>query len=194
MRPAEVLAVRHGETEWSASGRHTSRTDMPLTEDGRAQAAQLGARLAARTFALVLSSPRARALETCHLAGLGERVQVDDDLAEWDYGEYEGMTTEEIRATRPGWWMWSDGYPGGEAAADVSRRADRVIARCREAEGDAAVFAHGHILRVFGARWIDQPVALGAALSLSTASVCVLGWERDVAAITSWNDTSHLQL
>jgi broad specificity phosphatase PhoE len=184
--------VRHGETQWSATGRHTGRTDIPLSEDGRHQAELVRRPLADRRFALVLSSPLSRALDTCRLAGLGDAVQLDDDLMEWDYGEYEGLTTEEITARRPGWWMWTDGYPGGEMPNDVAVRCDRVIRRCRGADGDVAVFAHGHVLRVFGARWINQPPAVGGSLKLSTAAISVLGWEHDVPAIGGWNDVSHL--
>lgn len=193
MTEPEIVAVRHGETEWSARGRHTGRTDIPLSDEGRRQAALVGRRLAGRRFALVLSSPLSRALDTCRLAGFGDHVQLDDDLVEWDYGEYEGLTTEEITARRPGWWMWTDGYPGGEMPADVAARCDRVIARCRAADGDVAVFAHGHTLRVFGARWIDQPPALGGALKLATAAISMLGWEHDLPAINTWNDASRPQ-
>jgi probable phosphoglycerate mutase len=189
-----VLAVRHGETEWSASGQHTSRTDIPLADGGREEARLVASVLQGRTFGLVLCSPRQRAVETCQLAGLGERMTVDRDLAEWDYGEYEGRTTADITAERPGWSMWTDGYPGGETIEEVAARADRVVARCRAAsgEGDVAVVAHGHILRVFGARWIGRPPTLGQALMLSTASISELGWEHDSPAIVRWNDTSHL--
>ncbi len=180
-----VVAVRHGETEWSASGQHTSRTDIALTEAGRQQALRLRDALAGYSFAQVLCSPRARAIETAQIAGLS--FEVDDDLAEWDYGEYEGLTTDEIRARRPGWWMWRDGYPGGENADDIAIRVDRVIARCRAIDGDTALFAHGHLLRVLGARWVEQPVAFGGSLALGTAAVSVLGWDRDAPVIARWN-------
>ena len=188
-----VLTVRHGETAWSASGRHTGRTDIPLTEAGRHQAALAGARLVEATFALVLTSPLERARETCALAGLGDAAVVDDDLQEWDYGAYEGLTTDEIRRQRPGWYLWRDGCPGGEQAVDVGRRADRVIARCRAAGGDVAVFAHGHLLRVLGARWTGAGATFGASLLLSTAAVCVLDYERETAVLARWNDTGHLE-
>ena len=188
-----VLVVRHGETEWSASGRHTGRTDIALSDEGRRQAMLLRPRLAGRPFAAVLSSPLSRALETCRLAGLGDRAELDDDLVEWDYGEFDGLTTEEIKKEHPGWWMWTDGYPGGESVEQVTARVDRVISRCRSIDGDVALFAHGHLLRVFAARWIDQPAALGASLALSTAAISDLGWDREVPAITGWNDVAHLR-
>jgi broad specificity phosphatase PhoE len=188
-----VLLARHGETEWSASGRHTSRTDVPLTEAGRRDAVRLGERLAGRDFALVLTSPRRRSRETCALAGLAPGAVVDDDLVEWDYGEYEGLTTPGIRETRPGWSVWSDSTPGGETADEVGARADRVIARALAAGGDVALFAHGHLLRVLGARWIGLPPAGGGHLALSTGAVCELGFERERRAIWAWNETSHLR-
>jgi broad specificity phosphatase PhoE len=187
-----IVLVRHGATEWSASGQHTSRTDVPLTEEGRAGAAKLRPRLAGFDFALVLTSPMSRARETARLAGLGERAVVDGDLCEFDYGEYEGRTTAEIRETVPGWTVWDSPMPGGETVADVGRRADRVIERAVAADGNVALFAHGHLLRVLGARWIEQPPALGANLALDTGAVCRLSWERERRALWTWNDTSHL--
>ena len=184
---AQIVLVRHGETEWSRDGRHTSRTDIPLTGEGQSQARSLGARLDAWTFALVLTSPMARARETCRLAGQGERAQVTDDLKEWDYGDYEGRRTAEIRAERPGWTLWRDGAPGGETAFDVQRRADRVIARADVAGGDVAVFAHGHLLRILAARWAGLPPTAAAHLALDTATVSVLGWERDERVVRRWN-------
>jgi len=189
---SSVVLVRHGETEWSASGRHTSRTDVPLIETGRSQAVSIGGRLAGRAFGLVLTSPRARSIETCALAGFAERATADEDLREWDYGDYEGRTTPEIRAGRPGWSLWVDGCPGGETAEDVAARADRVIGRCRGARGEALLFGHGHMLRVFAARWLGAAPRAGAGLLLSTGAVCVLGWEREVPVLALWNDTSHL--
>jgi broad specificity phosphatase PhoE len=187
-----IVLVRHGATEWSASGQHTSRTDVPLTEEGRAGAAKLHARLAGFDFALVLSSPLSRARETAALAGFGDRAVVDDDLREFDYGEYEGRTTAEIREQRPGWDVWRDDSPGGETPDAVGVRADRVIERALAAGGDVAMFAHGHLLRVLGARWIGAPAATGGNLGLSTGSVCELGFERERRAIWLWNDTTHL--
>jgi broad specificity phosphatase PhoE len=180
--------VRHGETEWSKSGQHTSRTDIPLTEVGRRQAAGVAGKLAGHEFAFVLSSPKVRALETVHLAGFGERVETTDDLLEWDYGEDEGRTTPEIREDRPGWTIWADGPRGGETADEVALRADRVIARVRAAEDDVLVFAHGHVLRVVAARWIGQPPSEGRFFELGTATLSVLGWERETPTIERWNE------
>ena len=187
-RMARLVLIRHGETEWSASGKHTSVTDVPLLESGRRDALLLRERLAGRDFALVLSSPRARARDTAALAGL--EPEVDDDLVEFDYGSYEGRTTPEIREERPGWSVWKDGAPGGETAVDVGARADRVIERALAAGGDVAVFAHGHFLRVLGARWIGLPAVYGGHLALETGSVCELGFERERRVIWVWNDTS----
>jgi probable phosphoglycerate mutase len=187
-----VYLVRHGETEWSASGKHTSVTDVDLTDAGRAAAARLQPVFAGVDLALVLASPRARARQTAELAGLGDRVQVDEDLVEFAYGDYEGLTTPEIREHRPGWTLWDDGAPGGETAADVGRRADRVIERALAADGDVALFAHGHVLRVIGARWIEQPPTVGGSLALDTGSLCRLSYEREQRVIRAWNDTGHL--
>ncbi len=187
---AGPVLVRHGETEWSVALKHTGLTDVPLTEAGRAQARGLGGELAERSFAVVLTSPLARAVETCRLAGLGEQAQLRDDLREWDYGDYEGLTTVEIRQDRPEWWLWRDGCPGGESAADVGARADRVVAELRGLEADAAVFAHGHLLRVLAVRWVDLPAERGASLALSTGGVSELGWERDTPVVWRWNQPS----
>ena len=186
------MLARHGATEWSASGRHTGTTDVPLSETGRRQAATLRERLAGQDFALVLTSPLSRARDTCELAGLGDRAQVEPELREFDYGEYEGLTTDQIRETRPAWSIWRDGAPGGETPDDVGERADRVIARALEAGGDVALFAHGHLLRVLAARWIELPALFGGNLALSTASVSELGYERERRALWLWNDTHHL--
>jgi broad specificity phosphatase PhoE len=183
-----IVLVRHGATEWSVAGKHTGRTDVPLTDDGRRDADRLRERLAGHRFELVLSSPLARARETAERAGLGDGAQIDEDLREFDYGEYEGRTTPEIREERPGWSVWRDGTPGGERPDDVGERADRVIARVLEAGGDVAVFAHGHFLRVLGVRWIELPAAYGGNLALSTGAVCELGYERERRAIWLWND------
>jgi broad specificity phosphatase PhoE len=188
-----IVLVRHGPTEWSVSGRHTGATDVPLTEDGRAAAARLPERLARYDFALVLSSPLARARDTAELAGLGDRVRIEPDLREYDYGDYEGLTTEEIRERRPGWYLWRDGAPRGETPEQAGERADRAIARALEAGGDVALFAHGHILRTVGARWIELPPAYGGHLALGTAAVCELDLERERRVIRLWNDTSHLR-
>jgi broad specificity phosphatase PhoE len=185
----EAVLVRHAETEWSLNGRHTGRTDLPLTDHGRDVAAALRERLRAWQFALVLVSPALRARETCELCGLSAEAQVRDDLQEWDYGDYEGLTTAEIWERRPGWVLWRDGCPGGESPADVGARADRVIAEIVAAGGDVAVFSHGHMLRVLGARWIALGPEGGGRLGLSTAAICVLAHERDTAVIARWNDT-----
>jgi len=190
--PRLVLA-RHGETEWSASGKHTGTTDVPLTDKGREQARRLGERLGGREFALVLTSPLSRAMDTCEIAGLGDRAQIEPDLHEPDYGDYEGLTTDQIREQRPAWSVWRDGSPGGEIPDQAGERADRVIARALEAGGDVALFAHGHLLRVLGARWIELPAVYGGNLALGTAALCELGYERERRAVWLWNDTNHLR-
>jgi probable phosphoglycerate mutase len=183
--------VRHGETEWSASGRHTSTTDVDLTSTGETAAAALGGRLRGVRFARVLTSPRLRARRTASLAGF-PGAEAADDLVEWDYGADEGRTTAEIRTERPGWTVWSDGPRGGETHADVRRRADRLVALARAADGPVLAFSHGHFSRVVGARWLGLDVAAGAHLRLSTASVSVLDWEREAPALLHWNDTGSL--
>ena len=182
-----VVLVRHGETEWSSAGRHTSFTDLPLTARGREEARPLAGRLAGVRFALVLTSPRRRARETCELAGLAAPAEVDDDLAEWDYGSYEGRTTAEIRRTVPGWTIFTHGAPGGETADQVAARADRVIARAEAAGGVVALFSHGHFLRVLGARWAGFPASAGSALGLDTGTVSFLGHEREQRVLRVWN-------
>jgi broad specificity phosphatase PhoE len=183
----EIVLARHGETEWSRDLRHTGRTDIPLTENGRRQGALLRDALAGRSIARVLSSPLSRALETSRQAGLGDRAELVDDLVEWDYGEYEGITTAEIRTRRPDWNLWRDGCPGGEAAADVGRRADRVLASLAGLDGDVAVFAHGHVLRVLTARWLGLAPEAGALFKLDTGTLSALGHERETCVITQWN-------
>lgn len=190
-RGHEVVLVRHGETEWSRSGRHTGRTDIDLTAAGRLQAERLGPRLARRRFALVLTSPLRRATETCRLAGLERTARRRDDLAEWDYGDYEGRTTAEIRAMRPFWSLWTDGAPGGETADGVGRRVDAVIAELASADGDVAVFSHGHLLRALAARWIGLLPSDGARFALDTAATSVLGHERERPAILRWNQVGE---
>jgi broad specificity phosphatase PhoE len=185
---SELLLARHGETEWSANGRHTSRTDLPLTDTGRRHARRLAPRLADRRFALVLTSPMRRAVETCELAGLGEQAHVRDELREWDYGDYEGVTTAEIQRRRPGWSLWRDGCPNGEIAADVGARADRVIAEVRAASADAVAFGHGHMLRVLAARWLGLAPEEGALFGLATGTLSTLGYEHDTAVILSWSE------
>ena len=190
MTQPDVWLIRHGETEWSRSGRHTGRTDIALTDAGREAARALARRLAGTAFTAVLTSPLRRALDTCELAGLGRRAEPVDDLREWDYGDDEGRTTVEIRADRPGWTVWRDGCPGGETAADVGARADRVIGRLLAEAGPVAVFGHGHALRVLAARWTGLPPEAGAALALGTAALSRLGWEREQAVIEQWNLTA----
>ena len=182
----ELWLIRHGETEWSRDGRHTSTTDLPLTDDGRRVAEGLSDRLDDDDFSLVLTSPRLRARETARLAGHPEAT-VDDDLAEWDYGDLEGETTPEIRETLPDWTIWDGPVPGGESAEQVASRLDRVVARCRAAESRVLVFGHGHSLRALAARWLDLAVAEGRHLRLDTATVSVLGWERETPVVLRWN-------
>jgi broad specificity phosphatase PhoE len=188
----KVWLFRHGETEWSKSGQHTGRTDLPLNDEGRERAEALGRHLAGRPFALVLSSPLSRALDTCRLAGYGDQVQLTDDLLEWDYGAYEGRRTVDIRRERPGWLLWKDGVPGGETAEQVGARARRVIERAAAADGDVALFSHGHILRVLGACWLGLPPVSGQLFALGTAAQSVLGYEHDYRVIDVWNQDSHL--
>jgi broad specificity phosphatase PhoE len=185
----DAVLVRHGQTEWSLDGRHTGTTDIPLTEQGRREAEAAGARLAGRRFALVLSSPLSRALDTCRLAGLGDAVQVREDLREWDYGDYEGLTSVQIREERPDWYLFRDGCPDGETAGQVGERVDRVIAEVRAVDGDAALFGHGHCLRVLAARWLGFAAEDGGRLALSTATVGVLGYEHERPALWLWNET-----
>ena len=182
-----LVLVRHGETEWSKRGQHTGRTDIPLTDVGRQEALHLRDCLERWTFARVLSSPLSRALDTARLAGLGDDVETVDDLLEWDYGEYEGLTTSEIRASRPKWSVWADGGPGGESAADVGTRVDGLIKELRDVEGDVAVFAHAHVLRVLTARWLGLTPADGRLFALDPATISVLGYERETSVIHLWN-------
>jgi broad specificity phosphatase PhoE len=188
-RLAELVLVRHAETEWSREGRHTGRTDIPLTAAGRAGAEALRARLADWRFELVLVSPLARARETCELSGLSARAEPRSDLQEWDYGDYEGLTTAEVKGRRADWNLWRDGCPGGEHAADVGRRGDRVLDELRSVRGPVAVFSHGHMLRVLGARWIGLAAEEGAHLGLSTGALCLLSHERGSSILARWNDT-----
>jgi broad specificity phosphatase PhoE len=183
----QVVLVRHGETEWSRDMRHTGRTDIPLTDAGREQATMLRAPLSLWSFTRIDSSPLSRARETCRLAGLGDRERVTDALLEWDYGEYEGITTKEIREGRPDWFLWRDGCPGGETAEDVGARLDPLVAELKSAEGDVALFAHGHVLRVLAARWLGLPPQDGRLFALSTATLSVLGYERETEVIRRWN-------
>ncbi|SDC24652.1 histidine phosphatase family protein [Nocardioides lianchengensis] len=182
----ELWLVRHGQTEWSRDGRHTSVTDLPLLPEGEEVARGLPAKLAGVDFVQVLTSPRQRARRTAELAGYAD-AEVDEDLVEWAYGDYEGVTTVEIRKTRPGWSVWTDPVPGGESAAHVTERLDRVVARARAVDGATLVFAHGHSLRALAARWLGLPVSEGRLLRLDTATVSVLGEERDNPVVLRWN-------
>jgi broad specificity phosphatase PhoE len=185
----EITLVRHGETEWSKSGRHTGRTDLPLTADGQEAARSVGKRLAGLSFSAVWSSPSQRAWNTCALAGFGAHPMKKDDLQEWDYGAYEGVTTKAILAERPGWKLFRDGCPNGESAADVGRRADRIVTELRAANGNVLIFSSSHFLRVLGARWTGLPAEGGAHLVLDTAAISVLGYEHDLSepVIRRWN-------
>jgi probable phosphoglycerate mutase len=183
----QVYLVRHGETEWSLSRQHTGITDIPLTENGRKVARLLGPVLVKETFALVLTSPIERARETCELAGLGARGEIDSDLMEWNYGQYEGLTPKQIHAQAPEWMLFNDGCPGGESPAQVGARVDRVIARVRAVEGHVALFAHGHIFRVFAARWLGLPATAGCHFLLDTATLNILGYYRGIPAVKRWN-------
>jgi probable phosphoglycerate mutase len=192
--PAVYLA-RHGETAWSLSGQHTGRTDLPLTERGERNARALGERLKGHKFARVFTSPLQRARRTAELAGFGGVAVVDPDLVEWNYGEYEGRKTADIRKERPDWQLFRDGCPGGESVAEAGARADRVVARLRAVDGDVLVFSSGHILRVTGARWIGLDPSGGKLLYLSTASLSTLGYEHSKAdtVIRLWDDVSHVE-
>jgi len=188
MSRGELWLIRHGETEWSASGRHTSSTDLALTAKGERKAAAVGRLLAGKTFALVLASPLRRALETCRLAGYNP--EVTPDLCEWGYGAYEGLTTAEIQIQNPGWTIWTGTPPEGESADVVGARADRVIAKATATGGDVALFGHGHMLRVLAARWLGLEPTGGRLLALATGSVSVLGYERETRVVQSWNRTA----
>jgi probable phosphoglycerate mutase len=183
----QVVLVRHGATEWSSSGRHTGRTDEPLDDDGRAKARALGERLRDWKFSLVLTSPSSRARETCALAGLGDRAEVDPDLLEWDYGDYEGLTTVQIRESRPGWTVFEGGVVNGETVDQVGARADQVIARISRVDGQVALFSHGHMLRILSARWLGLPAVDGKLLALDPATLSVLGYEHETRVVERWN-------
>ncbi|MFH8563860.1 histidine phosphatase family protein [Streptomyces sp. NPDC017988] len=192
-----ILLARHGQTEWSLSGKHTGRTDIPLLDEGRRGAKLLGERLHRAPYdglpdVEVRTSPLARARETCEIAGFGDRARPWDTLMEFDYGDYDGMTPADIQAIRPGWLIWRDGVPGGETLAQVSARADEVVEWARSADRDVLVFAHGHILRVIGARWLGLDIGFAARIRLNPTSLSVLGWAYGEPAIESWNETGHL--
>jgi len=183
----QIWLARHGETEWSRTKRHTGRTDIELTEKGREEARGLRGPLAGHDFARVLTSPLKRAAETCELAGLGDGAEHSDALMEWDYGDYEGLTTAEIRERRPEWVLWRDGCPEGESAAEVAARLDPLVSELRESDADTALFAHGHVLRVLAARWLGLGPESGALFVLETGTISTLGWERETAVISRWN-------
>jgi broad specificity phosphatase PhoE len=187
MRRMEAVLVRHGQTEWSRDLRHTGRTDVPLTDAGRGQAERLGGVLGDWSFTRVLTSPLSRARDTCRLAGFGYSAELSNALLEWDYGDYEGETTLQIREQRPEWNLWRDGCPGGENAADVGARVDPLISELKASDGDVLVFAHGHLLRVLAARWVELPPEAGALFWLATATISVVGFERETAALRRWN-------
>ncbi|MER8158210.1 histidine phosphatase family protein [Streptomyces sp. NPDC094472] len=192
-----ILLARHGQTRWSLSGKHTGRTDIPLLDEGRRGAKLLGERLHHGPWAglpdvEVRTSPLSRAKETCGLAGFGDRAREWDALLEWDYGAYEGMTPAEIKATRPDWLIWRDGVPEGESIASIEARADEVVEWARSADRDVLVFAHGHILRTLGARWLGHDASFAARIRLDPTSLSVLGWAYGEPAIERWNDTGHL--
>ena len=189
-----IYIARHGETAWSRSGQHTGRTDLPLTEHGERNARRLGNQFRRRNFAQVFTSPLQRARRTCELAGFGGQAEVDRDLLEWNYGEYEGLRTAEIHAKRPGWELFRDGCPGGEAAGDVGARADRVLDRVREVEQDVLIFSSGHFLRVLAARWLGLEPQAGKYFLLSTASLSALSYEHNLTqpVIKFWNDLHHM--
>jgi len=190
-----IYLARHGETAWTLSGQHTGTTDLPLTEHGEQNARRLGERLKGLTFAKVFASPLQRARKTCELAGFGSVAEIDPDLVEWNYGEYEGLTSAQIHATRLDWKLFRDGCPGGETLAQIGARADRVVARVRAIQGNVLLFSSGHFLRVLGARWLGLDASGGQFFLLSTAALSELGYEHDLTepVIRLWNDTSHVQ-
>ncbi|MDF6042628.1 histidine phosphatase family protein [Streptomyces sp. JH14] len=192
-----ILLARHGQTEWSVKGNHTGRTDIPLLDAGREGAKLLGERLHRKPWAdlpglEVRTSPLVRARETCDIAGFADRAQPWDALMEWDYGAYEGMTPAQIQAIRPGWFIWRDGVPEGETLSELSARADEIVDWARSADRDVLVFAHGHILRALGARWLGEDVSFASRIRLDPTSLSVLGWAYGAPALERWNDTGHL--
>jgi broad specificity phosphatase PhoE len=189
----QIVLVRHGETAWSRSGQHTGRTDIPLLEDGRRMGQALEAPLRAWSFAAVWTSPLRRASETCALSGHGVTARENPDLMEWDYGDYEGKTGKEIRASKPEWTIWKDGPLGGETVEQIGARVDRAMEEVRRVQGNVLLFSHGHFLRVFAARWLGLPPSEGRLFALSTASLSVLGWDGAQPQLVSWNDTTHLR-
>lgn len=191
--PQQIVIVRHAETEWSLNGRHTGSTDLRLTDTGRLKGKRLGPALAGFHFDRVWTSPLRRAANTCRLAGLGDVAQTRRELLEWDYGEYEGVTTPDIVAERPGWDLWRDGAPGGESPDDVARRVDGLVDDLVRLGGDAAVFSHGHLSRALAVRWVGLPIDAGRLFALGTGTISILSWHRDDRVIARWNDDSHLR-
>jgi probable phosphoglycerate mutase len=191
----QIYLARHGETAWSLSGQHTGLTDIPLTSHGEANARSLGQRLQGTRFAKVLTSPLQRAKRTCELAGFGAQAEIDHELMEWNYGDYEGQRTADIRKQRPDWFLFRDGCPGGESVQAIAARADRLIERLRALGGDVLLFSHGHFLRVPGARWLGLPAGDGRLLLLTTASLSIMGYEhnRNEPVLRLWNDDRHVQ-
>lgn len=185
--PQQVYLIRHGETAWSLSGQHTGGTDLPLTDNGRKMARKLAPVLAEESFEMIVTSPLQRARETCALAGLGARAQLDDDLTEWNYGDYEGLTTSQIQAQSPDWLVFRDGCPGGESPDQVRARVDRLIEKVRAVRGNVALFAHGHLFRVFAARWVELPVREGRRFMLYPATLSILSYYRGIPAVKCWN-------
>lgn len=190
--PGQIWLIRHGETQWSMTGQHTGRTDLPLTQEGERRAEAIRRYFHGRPFARVLTSPLKRASETCRIAGYGSVAQVNDDLREWNYGVYEGRTTSEVRNESPGWSIWTSDVPGGETVEEVGIRARRVIEGISSQEGDVAIFGHGHMLRILTACWLDLPPLEGRRFPFSTAALSILGYERETRAIVRWNIESHL--
>jgi broad specificity phosphatase PhoE len=185
----QIWLIRHGETEWSLSGAHTGLTDLPLTANGELQATAIAHNLSGQPFSLVLTSPLQRARETCRLAGYAKAAELDSNLLEWDYGDYEGLSTPQIRLNRPDWYLWRDGVPNGETIDEVAARAKIVIDRCLESGGNSALFAHGHVLRILTATWLGLPPEAGRLFALSTATISVLAFERDQPVISHWNQS-----
>ncbi|MBY0528832.1 MAG: histidine phosphatase family protein [Rhabdochlamydiaceae bacterium] len=189
----KIYLIRHGETSWTLSGQHTGKTDLPLTPKGEQDALLLGKRLKGHTFEKILTSPLKRAEHTCELAGLAKHVYRDPDLVEWNYGDYEGLTTQEIHKRSPNWTIFERGAPNGESLSDVSARANKILAKIHSIHGDIALFSHGHFLRILAARWLNLPAQEGKHLLLSACSLSILSYERQTPVLALWNDTSHLQ-
>lgn len=189
-----IVIVRHAETEWSLNGRHTGTTDLPLTDSGQLKGDRIGSALSEFRFDLVWTSPLRRAMDTCRIAGLGDRAQTRRELVEWDYGEYEGITTAEIVERRPGWDLWLHGAPSGESPGDIANRVDPLVDELSRFSGDVAVFSHGHFSRALAVRWVGLPIEAGRLFGLGTGAISVLSWHRDVRVIERWNDDAHIRI